>query len=1379
MEEYKNKSTRIKPGSAPYSILIAWIVLAITFAATSLTAYYVRIQAKKDAEREFILECMDVHTRISTRLHSHALLLRSGSALFEASDSVTRLDWKLFIDGLAINRNLPGIQGIGYAVIIPKNQLARHILDIRYEGFPDYQVKPEGDRDTYTSIVFLEPMKGRNLRAVGYDMFSEKVRRKAMEVSRDSNLAMLSGKVMLVQETNLDVQAGTLMYVPVYRRGMPLSTVNERRAAIRGWVYSPYRMEDLLKGILGNRYEEISKKIRLRVYDDNPANQETLLFDTQQDSDIQESGPSITNTLRLNFNGKSWFMSFTNSSDPRLKFFNKEVSAVLIIGFTFGTLLFLLILSLLNTQYRVKLAGRLSKELRESLDKQVALFKAIPDAIFIFDHDTRQIEEINNKAADQYGYSTTEFVKLVYTDLSVKPEEVNQNTDKEGHDIETSFHKKKNGSVFPVEMNSRSFVLNGIKKTISVARDITERKKTEDALIESEKRFHHAFEYAAAGICMVGTDGTFIKINEAFKQLIGYQEDELIKMHFNDITHPEDFHIGLDQMKNLIEGKSVQASFSKRYLSKSKQVIWGYLSVSLVRDNLNSPKFFITHIIDQTQNKLAEEELRKSEERIRMILDSLPVAVYVAPVDPEFDTTAITGNIEVLSGYTSAEYLAETDFWRSRLHPDDAERVLGGFRNAPSSGDHLIEYRWRVKDGTYKWFLDRSVIRQTGLVKEFLGVVTDITDRKEAEETLKESEEQYSTFINSTSDIVFLKDAELKYRILNQKQADLFGLPKSDITGKSDDELMTPDSAASCKESDMKVLRENQLIINIEPYGNRIFETRKFPVRLRNGNTGIGAYIRDITESKRTALIKEIQFVIANSMIRAASLGELFKVVMQELKKLMDTSNFFVAFLNEKTGMLQTIFEQDEKGLIPEWPAENSLTGYMIRQNKPLLMNKNEISKLAGEGKIEIIGTRAESWLGIPIQISNNKSGALVMQSYTNPDAYDNSCIEVLEVIALQLGVFIAKKQVEENALKLLQAIEQSPVSVIITDKKGIIEYVNPKTETMSGYEAGELIEKDVNLLGSGEDHENQIQNLWDIISRGEEWRGEFLNKKKGGELYWDSATVSPIFDNSGRIINYLAIQEDITEKKRLLKDLIDAKEKAEASDRLKTAFINNISHEIRTPLNGILGFSQFLIDPDIETSDKQEYIELLNMSSDRLVNTISGFIDISLIVSDTLVVRKKPFPMKDVTDDIMDTYPEQFRSKNLEFKLELPENAEDIRLNSDVVLIRKIISHLISNALKFTSNGFVSLGFRIENNLPLFFVKDTGIGIDQDLKDEIFKSFTQTENYTNRDYQGTGLGLAIVKGIVEKMGGKLWVESEKEAGSTFFFTLNENDLIS
>ncbi|MEI7672835.1 MAG: CHASE domain-containing protein, partial [Deltaproteobacteria bacterium] len=235
------------------SFYIAWVVLVIGLLITAAVTLYMKSDVERIAEQEFIAECRDIQEKIAARLDDHARILRSGAALFKISDTVTRDKWRIFIERQQVQKELPGIQGIGFSLLIPRAELARHTQGIRKEGFPAYKVRPEGNRELYSSIIYLEPFADRNLRAFGYDMFSEPVRRAAMERARDMDSVTLSAKVILVQETAKDVQAGVLMYVPVYRKGMPTETVEQRRAAIYGWVYSPYRMNDLLRGILGGR----------------------------------------------------------------------------------------------------------------------------------------------------------------------------------------------------------------------------------------------------------------------------------------------------------------------------------------------------------------------------------------------------------------------------------------------------------------------------------------------------------------------------------------------------------------------------------------------------------------------------------------------------------------------------------------------------------------------------------------------------------------------------------------------------------------------------------------------------------------------------------------------------------------------------------------------------------------------------------------------------------------------------------------------------------------------------------------------------------------------------------------------------------------------
>jgi CHASE1-domain containing sensor protein len=219
------------------STWMAWVLLSVGLIITIYATIGVKMDVEAGAKREFEFACTQIELRIDARMAAQAQILASGTALFEATDfkaadEITREDWHAYTWRQKVEQFLPGVQGIGFALVIPRERLALHIQEIRIQGFPDYNVKPEGDRETYTSIVYLEPFSGRNIRALGYDMFSEPVRRMAMERARDLDSSVLSGKVVLVQETDQDVQAGTLMYVPVYRKGTTTDTVADRRAAI-------------------------------------------------------------------------------------------------------------------------------------------------------------------------------------------------------------------------------------------------------------------------------------------------------------------------------------------------------------------------------------------------------------------------------------------------------------------------------------------------------------------------------------------------------------------------------------------------------------------------------------------------------------------------------------------------------------------------------------------------------------------------------------------------------------------------------------------------------------------------------------------------------------------------------------------------------------------------------------------------------------------------------------------------------------------------------------------------------------------------------------------------------------------------------------------
>ena len=360
----------------------ALVVLFVGLLLTAITVSYTKNLIEKTALQDFEFDSADLQNKLEARLRAHAQLLRSGVALFASSDTVTRENWRQFHEHSRVQQNMPGIQGFGYTMIIPPEQLSHHIRKTRESGFPDYTVWPEGERDIYTSIIYLEPFSGRNLRAFGYDMFSEEVRQKAMKTARDSAFAVLSGKVLLVQETSEDVQAGTLMYIPVYRRGMPVNTVEERREAIQGWVYSPYRINDLTEGILGNWDHPGPDRIHLRIYDNIMRSGDDLLYDSQADeSAVKNEEPNLSITLPVRLNSEEWIMVLTRKSED-LSLFNSSLLMVLASGLIISLLLFLLTLSLVKTSKDVKQIQQLNTQL-EKLNSDKDRF------ISILGHDLR------------------------------------------------------------------------------------------------------------------------------------------------------------------------------------------------------------------------------------------------------------------------------------------------------------------------------------------------------------------------------------------------------------------------------------------------------------------------------------------------------------------------------------------------------------------------------------------------------------------------------------------------------------------------------------------------------------------------------------------------------------------------------------------------------------------------------------------------------------------------------------------------------------------------------------------------------------------------------------------------------------------------------
>jgi len=364
------------------------------------------------------------------------------------------------------------------------------------------------------------------------------------------------------------------------------------------------------------------------------------------------------------------------------------------------------------------------------------------------------------------------------------------------------------------------------------------------------------------------------------------------------------------------------------------------------------------------------------------------------------------------------------------------------------------------------------------------------------------------------------------------------------------------------------------------------------------------------------------------------------------------------------------------------------------------------------------------------------------------------------------------RKQTEMQLKKLGTAVEQSPAIVVITDPLGNIEFVNPMFTLVTGYSAEEVLGQNPRILKSGLMPEALYEDLWRTILSGDVWSGELQNRKKNGELYWDQAVISAIVNKEGMITNFVDVKLDITEQKQILSELIASKERAEESDRLKSAFLANISHEIRTPMNGILGFAQLLKEPQLSGTEQGEYIDMIQQSGERMLNLINNLINISRIEAGETLLHIAKTSVNELLRDLYTFFKHEMDKKGLRLHCMQSLSDSESIIETDSGKLVQILTNLIQNALKFTRKGEIDFGYNLINGFLEFYVIDTGIGIALDMKEKIFDRFHQVDNPLTRTEEGAGLGLSISKAYVEMLGGTIRVESGEEWGSVFYFTL-------
>jgi len=493
--------------------------------------------------------------------------------------------------------------------------------------------------------------------------------------------------------------------------------------------------------------------------------------------------------------------------------------------------------------------------------------------------------------------------------------------------------------------------------------------------------------------------------------------------------------------------------------------------------------------------------------------------------------------------------------------------------------------------------------------------------------------------------------------------------------------------------------------------------------------------------------------------------------------------------ITERVMMETEVRESEEKFRLV---FENVFDGISIYSEDPdpfkrKLVDCNErYAAMAGRSREELLKCESPQKLMVPLEITTNKNRLDSIEkeiayrgysSWIRPDGKENVIEYVGMPVSWQgqdftIGIdrdITERKRTENELRKLSRAVEQSPVSIIITDTNGNIEYVNPKASETSGYHFEEVVGKNPRIFSSHEKSKSEYKVLWDTIISGKEWRGELHNKKKNGVLYWESASISPILNDNGKVTHFLAIKEDITERKLILEELIVAKEKAEQSDKLKSEFLSQVSHEIRTPLVAIVSFTDLIRDSINEGSINYlpEYLKSLSHAGRRLQRTFD------LIGNAAQVLTKNYEPnfsevnlVQDILINIYNEFKDQAELKGLEYLL--IDNSTDKNIIADEYSLNQLFSNLFDNAIKYTNEGTVKIELSQETVTILVKVIDSGIGISEDFLSYLFQLFRQEEQGYSRKYEGNGLGLMLSKKYCEINNGEISVESIKGKGSTF-----------
>ena len=663
---------------------------------------------------------------------------------------------------------------------------------------------------------------------------------------------------------------------------------------------------------------------------------------------------------------------------------------------------------------------------------------------------------------------------------------------------------------------------------------------------------------------------------------------------------------------------------------------------------------------------------------------------------------------------------------------------------------------------------------------------------------LEAERQRLSAVVDGMGAVVLIKDAEShRFSFVNKTFCDWMERSPAQLLGRSESDFFDEASVHAIREAERQVVENGEAVrladlhLVVKGGASRLMQAIKTPMRDHGGRvTGIMTLATDITEQqKQASKLAEVSEDLAATL---RAIPDLLFEVDEEGRFL----NYWAADQQELAvspealigRTMQELLEPEAAAIgmaaIAEAAQRGSSRGQLIRLPVP-----------AGESWFEL-STTLKSATASPrrfIILSRNVTDRVLANAEMEAARTESErlLVEADSMREVLLSTLEDQQLADAQVRRLSQAVEQSPESVVITDLDGNIEYVNAAFVRTSGYAREELLGQNSRILQSGQTPRAIYDTLWATLLEGRAWSGQLINKRKSGEIYYEQALIAPIRQPDGMVLNYLAVKQDITEKKRLgeeldrhrhhLEELVvtrtaelaAAKQAAEVANEAKSAFLANMSHEIRTPMNAIIGLTHML-QRKAHEPEQLERLAKIRDSADHLLSVINDVLDISKIESGKATLGKVDFDLQAQIERVLALVRDRAEDKGLVLQSE-PLPALDGSLRSDPTRLSQALLNYLGNAIKFTEHGSVTLRCKLIKAEPTqvrlrFEVSDTGIGIAEEVLPRLFSAFEQADNSTTRHYGGTGLGLAITRRLAEMMGGEAGVLSQPGQGSTFWF---------